>query len=187
MKKLAILAVLGAGIYMVTKKETPKKEVVQVGPQPNASGVKPNSSLRPNTPGAPTSPTTPISPVIPVHSQFSEIPSPSGAKINVEGGTLDLSESPRGYKNHINGSPEIPRIPQFIGSLEGKLFTTVFGELYVVIAGKSFKVFVGSAVDRWGELHPESAIPVRDVPMNFLDKYPTAGFIAGTFKNISYT
>lgn len=176
MKKIGILAALLGGFYLVTKKDTIKKQLTSIGSN-DIAGVLDDfsNSVRPSKKNPSSGP-----------GDYSEVPSPTGGKITIEGGTLNLAADLMGYRSYeqvgANWQPKIAKVPQYIRSLEGKIFTTEFGETYVVLDGYSYRVMLShEPIQKWGILHPEDAIPVSNVPMYFLDKYPMKGFFLHDF------
>lgn len=180
MKKIGIIAALLGGFYLVTKKDTIKKQLTAIGSN-NIVGViedEFHGMIRPPkknpSSGSGTNPI--VSPV-----DYSQVPSPTGGTVTIEGGTINLAADLTGYKAYDNGIVRIPRVPQYIGSLDGKILITEFNDLYVVVDGFSYRTFVTDSVEKWGKLHPEDAIPVRNVPMWFKDKYPQKGIFIQDF------
>lgn len=180
MKNIGIIAALLGGFYLVTKKGTIKKHVTAIGSNNIVGVIKEDfhGMIRPPQKNPSSVPGT--NPNV-SSGDYSEVPSPTGGTLTIEGGTLDLAADLTGYKAYDNGIVRIPRVPQYIGSLDGKIIVTEFSNVYVVIDGFSYRTIVPNSVEKWGKLHPEDAIPVRNVPMWFKDKYPQKGIFIQDF------
>lgn len=177
MKNIALLAALSVGIYLVSKKDKIKKQLTSIGSNDISAVLDEDFGIvRPPK-------NSQNSGIIPWQVPSSNVPqSSSGSLITIEDGTLDLSENIAGYQ-----SGEIPKVPQYTGSLEGKIFYTEFGDIYVVKNGSSYKtdftkrigwnLMRADPILPFGKKYPQNAIPVRDVPMYFLDNYPSQGTI----------